>query len=82
MIDRNGTFIGRYNSTWFERIDGESVAMILTINFKPLSEGRILVLTWQVNNDIYYYGEGFIFNNMLIGNYWDDELNSLIPKTA
>jgi hypothetical protein len=82
MIDRNGTFIGRYNSTWFERIDGESVSMILTINLKLGIRGRILELTWRVNNEIHFYGEGFIFNNMLIGNYWDEELNRLIPRTT
>jgi hypothetical protein len=82
LICGDGRFIGSYNSTWFERIDGESVSMILTIDFKPESKGRILVLTWQVKNEIRYYGEGFIVNNMLIGNYWDKDLNSLIPRTT
>lgn len=74
LIERNGQFIGSYNSTWFERIDGESVSMILTIDFKPRSEGRLFRLIWQVNGEDQFYGEGFIFNNLLIGNYWDPEL--------
>lgn len=74
LIEGNRPFVGSYNSTWFERIDGESVSMILTIDFKPGSEGRLFRLTWQVNGEDHFYGEGFIFNNLLIGNYWDPEL--------
>ena len=74
LIKGTKPFIGCYNSTWFERIDGESVSMILTIDFKPESKGRILKLIWQVNGEDQFYGEGFIFNNILVGNYWDPEL--------
>lgn len=74
IIDK--PFIGKYNSTWSE--DNNIEIYTLNITEKANTEGRILSLKWIKKGILkvepVFYGEGFIHNNVLIGNYWDEEI--------
>jgi hypothetical protein len=78
LVESNGQFIGNYNSTWFERNERNPVSMQINIDFKPGSEGRIFILNWRENDIVHFRGEGFLANGILVGNYWDIELENRI----
>lgn len=68
-------FEGTYNTTWFE--DG---AEHLSLIISPKDDANgILSLEWRNGNIApVFLGEGFIIDNMLIGNYWDVEVENRI----
>ncbi|RZJ69217.1 hypothetical protein [Flavobacterium sp.] len=68
-------FVGEYNSVWMED-DGPS-NMVLVITEIP---GRLFSLTWNGTNGVVFRGEGFLVDGLLIGNYWDIDLENLIPE--
>lgn len=69
-------FVGIYSSTWFE----EGIqSLTLDIRPKRADDRRILLLRWfDATGDI-FFGEGFVANGILIGTYWDEEMNRNIP---
>lgn len=61
-------FIGIYNTTWQEQ-ENPSFAK-LTISFKQNTSDRIYKLEWtEQNGELIFIGEGFVFENSLIGDY-------------
>jgi hypothetical protein len=69
-LDQNTSdlFIGKYASTWGE--SNEAVLCELHISQKPDTKG-IYRLIWKNDNKIIFKGEGFIVDNILIGDYQD-----------
>lgn len=65
----NRGFVGVYDSTWIDR-DGNPASGVLTIEFIINTANQKFSLRWSgVNNTGDFIGEGYIINNMLIGNY-------------
>lgn len=62
-----GDFVGEYNSTWQEDDNtGHFTNLSITKKHKD-----IYTLQWQRDNQIIFWGEGFIANDILIGDYRD-----------
>ncbi len=70
-------FAGTYRSTWLE--DDGPEDMLLTIGPRPSERDSIYKLTWSRGTEVVFYGEAFVFNDVLIGNYWDAEVDRLHP---
>lgn len=70
-------FIGNYSSTLFEQ---SAQSLNLEIQFKLNSNNRIYTLTWTNSQAIIFRGEGFLVDNVLIGDYRDQELEQLIEN--
>lgn len=70
LIETKGEFIGKYHSSW--QVDGNSFSAQLDIRMKPMST-NILLLEW-VGAGFQYWGEGFISDGILIGDYRDFEI--------
>lgn len=69
-------FIGNYNSTWFGH---EAQFLHLNISPKRGTNETIFSLIWtDSNGNPNFRGEGFISDNLLIGNYWDNEVHNEI----
>lgn len=79
-IDSKGPFIGSFRTTWHEAEDKESIFMTLIITHKKNSNGQLFSLEWQQGDKTAFFGEGFLVSGMLIGNYWDSELNDIIQR--
>ncbi|WP_296148977.1 hypothetical protein [uncultured Flavobacterium sp.] len=79
LFDSNRKFLGYYRSTWFE-----NGAQFLNLNIeeKGGTGGRILILRWHnPDGTIAFYGEGFLNADILIGNYWDREIQDRIGES-
>jgi len=63
----NDNFIGNYYTTWQE--NKLPLSAELKIEFKPKSGDRIYNLTWKEGGNEIFLGEGFLFDNILIGDY-------------
>ncbi|HEX8562713.1 MAG TPA: hypothetical protein VF676_07015 [Flavobacterium sp.] len=73
----NIPFIGTYRSTWFQQT---AQSLNLEIQFKIDSNDRIYSLTWTNNNNVAFLAEGFIVDDILIGDYRDEELQRFIEN--
>lgn len=63
-------FIGVYNTTWQQ--NGEPFSAKLTISHRHNTAQRIYQLIWtDRNGNEIFIGEGFVFENTLIGDYRD-----------
>lgn len=66
-------FIGIYNTTWQQ--EGKPFFCKLTINHKQNTSQRIYTLEWlDQNSNLIFIGEGFVFENTLIGDYRDFQI--------
>lgn len=65
--DYNKDFIGIYYTTWQENSEPHSAN--LKIEFKPNTGDRIYKLSWTENDTELFFGEGFLCDNILIGDY-------------
>ncbi|MFZ6023972.1 MAG: hypothetical protein ACOYVG_05895 [Bacteroidota bacterium] len=63
----NDAFTGTYYTTWQE--NKTSYSADLKIEFKENTEDRIYKLTWARNGDEIFLGEGFVCDDILIGDY-------------
>lgn len=77
ISDFNLPFIGKYRSTWFEQ---SAQSLELEIEFKINSNDRIYNLTWRNTRSVVFRGEGFLVDNILIGDYRDEELQQFIER--
>lgn len=68
-------FIGIYSSTWLEQ---NEQYLDLEIQYKINSNNRIYNLIWSNNGATTFLGEGFVVDNILIGDYRDNELQQII----
>jgi hypothetical protein len=68
-FDKNNKFIGNYETVWME---SKANFLILKIEYKTVNK-QIFKLTWSNSNKIIFYGEGFIVDKILIGDYRDFE---------
>ena len=67
----NPPFIGFYHSTWQE--DGKTASFaVLTISQKTAS-GGLFRLIWTNNNVVIFRGEGMLCDNILTGDYLDEQ---------
>lgn len=67
VTDYKDKFIGTYESTWFE---SKANALKLKIDYKTSPISKVYTLIWTDNNNVIQYsGEGFIVDNILIGDY-------------
>lgn len=65
-------FVGRFRSTWLE-IDGPTFSD-LQIQFNENTQ--IFTLIWRNTNErAIFHGEGFLIDDILIGDYMDNELH-------
>lgn len=67
-------FIGQYRSTWFERT---AQSLTLEIGFKEDTNNTIYTLQWRNNRRIIFHGEGFLVDDILIGDYRDFEMEDV-----
>lgn len=65
--DYNDAFTGNYYTTWQE--NKVSHLADLKIEFKLGTSDRIYKLTWTENGNEIFLGEGFLFDDILIGDY-------------
>jgi hypothetical protein len=65
-------FVGEYKSTWRE--GNSPILMELTIKFKPGSNEQIFDLEWKRNKKVEFRGQGFLCDNILIGDYTDQKI--------
>ena len=71
--DGNTDFIGVYNTTWQQ--DGVPFFCKLTITHRQNTSQRIYSLVWtDTNGGLMFVGEGFVFENTLIGDYRDFQI--------
>ena len=70
-FEKKNKFIGSYATAWLEN---SAKSLILKIEYKTQNK-EIFKLTWTnpKNNEIIFYGEGFIVDKILIGDYRDFE---------
>ncbi|HLN94441.1 MAG TPA: hypothetical protein VK183_02310 [Flavobacterium sp.] len=68
-------FVGTYRSTWLER-DGPD-EMTLRIATRSTERGTIYTLTWARGTEVVFFGEAFVFGEILVGNYWDKDVDGL-----
>jgi hypothetical protein len=62
-------FVGLYKSTWIE--DSNQVRESdLTITYLP---SGVYDLFWRRDNTLIFSGRGMIYNDLLIGSYWDND---------
>ena len=59
-------FCGEFKTAWFEN---EVNSLNLKIEIKDISINNIYKLTWSNKTRIVFWGEGFLVENMLIGDY-------------
>ena len=64
-------FIGSYTSTWQEDGIPKYATLIIGNNHKP--NPQIYSLTWTQEDKTIYWGEGILFDNILMGNYRNHE---------
>lgn len=70
---QHANFIGEYNGTWQQ--DSTPFFCKLKIQFKPNTFDKIYSLTWtDLDGNLKFIGEGFVFENSLIGDYRDFEI--------
>lgn len=60
-------FEGEYVTTWRE--DDLAILADLIIEQKPESRGQIFDLQWLSENKVLYTGQGFLCDDILIGDY-------------
>lgn len=71
--ETNTDFIGVYNTTWQQ--SGEPFLCKLTIIHRQNTSQRIYSLEWRDNNgNLMFVGEGFVFENTLVGDYRDFQI--------
>ncbi|PZO24291.1 MAG: hypothetical protein DCE86_16865 [Flavobacteriaceae bacterium] len=69
-------FVGNYDSTWVENGEGQRTS---TLEIRLIPNTQLYRLTWiNANESIEFHGEGFVIDNMLIGDYRDLEIQNLI----
>jgi hypothetical protein len=62
-------YTGKYRTTWFET---GTTTLILEITFREQTDNNIYILVWRnEKNETIFKGEGFIVDNILIGDYQD-----------
>jgi len=66
LLTPKNTFVGEYNSTWQD--NGTAFFAKLFIEHKANST-EIYSLEWKRDNKIIFWGEGFICDGILIGDY-------------
>jgi len=72
--NNSNDFVGDYNTTWQQ--DGEPFFCKLTIGYRQNTAQRIYELEWVDRNGTpMFVGEGFVFENTLIGDYRDFVIN-------
>lgn len=65
-----GHFVGEYQTSWIE--DDMPVIAKLFIEYDHKSEGRLFNLKWlNMKNEILFIGQGFLCDDILIGDYTD-----------
>ena len=62
-------FVGNYESSWIEL--SSSVKSTLTIKHRAGTNKRIFSLVWKIKNKPVFWGEGFLCDDILIGDYRD-----------
>lgn len=66
-------FIGTYNTTWQQ--EGQPFFCQLIINHKQNTSQKIYSLEWRdQKGNLMFVGEGFVFENTLIGDYRDFQI--------
>lgn len=81
-VDSDFPFVGTYNSTWFEDNPRAAESMTLVISLIPGTRD-IYRLIWSNGKQDAFFGEAFIAEDLLIGNYWDDQVTEALrtPRT-
>ena len=64
-------FIGDFKSTWYESI---AHSLDLNIKYKEYTGDKLYTLVWKKGDIPKYYGEGFLVDNILIGDYRNFEV--------
>ena len=78
LISKNGStarYIGSYRSVWLEDANTH-VPAILVIESHPLNTA-LFKLTWHqpgAPSDIIFSGSGMLYENFLVGAYWDENI--------
>ncbi len=56
--------------------------MTLRIATRPTERGTIYTLTWARGTEVVFYGEAFVFGEILVGNYWDTDVDTRLRLEA
>jgi len=67
LIESKGHFVGKYITTWSDTNSPTSAELI--IEHKPGSNERIFNLKWLKGMKEIYIGQGFLCDDILIGDY-------------
>ena len=71
--EANTDFVGTYNTTWQQ--EGQPFFCKLIISYRQNTSQRIYSLEWRGNDgNLMFVGEGFVFENTLIGDYRDFQI--------
>jgi hypothetical protein len=71
-IESKGNFVGKYLTSWR---DGDSaISADLIIEHKPNSNDRIFNLKWLVGKQELFNGQGFLCDDILIGDYTNQKI--------
>lgn len=66
-------FEGRYRSSWLERED----STFSNLEIQLIANTQLYRITWRNNiENTIFHGQGFIVDNILIGDYMDNDLRN------
>ncbi len=68
-------YSGRYDSIWLE---GGNQTNSSILNAQRNQDG-IYILTWTLNGNDIFGGQGMLFENLLVGCYWSSDLQGTMP---
>ncbi|MCK9403932.1 MAG: hypothetical protein M0Q26_11080 [Chitinophagaceae bacterium] len=76
QTERN-EFIRRFRTTWIENLDAENSEISTVVITAKVSFPGIFRLQWNdFENEPVFFGEGMIHKGILIGSYWDEDINN------
>jgi hypothetical protein len=69
-------FLGRFRTTWIQDLNSRNseIATVIVRN-KPGFPGIFQLLWNDFNNSPIFFGEAMIHNEILVGSYWDENIN-------
>lgn len=76
-------FLGRFRTTWIQDLNAlNSEIATVVVNNKPGFPGIFELIWTDFNNDPIFFGEAMIHNEILVGSYWDDDINILFTNNS
>ena len=74
-------FIGEYVTTWIDTlrpVDFTQARLIISRKAESVSQYTLIWHEEGNPSNIYYYGEGMLYESNLVGSYWNDNIQRAI----